>query len=262
VGGAQLGLVAVAFDQQPQHPAVILHDDQSHPIRAQRRHSDRSSVVGIVLLGATRTQHPHPRRQHRGDIDHRLTGSDELLGDQIAQPAGRLHRPRPLSEALRPRTEPLHLDLRRSDLDLVEDLFVVVDGDRGVGRLVGIDADHHAHRCAFRSRVEPRWALLIPGRVLAPLSSHTTAGTPAGRRFENKPARGRQALSEPTDRTLRRYENTAAPTPSINQAPSGGQTRRSRPPADRYKPDANQTRRSSPATIPPAPRDRGVGNRS
>ena len=65
------------------------------------------------------------------------------------------------------------------------------------------------------------------GRVLAPLSSHTTAENPAGRQFEKKPTPkpgGRHPPSQPA-RPSQRYGNTATPTHILNQAPTGQYSR-------------------------------------
>ena len=67
----------------------------ARPIGAQRGDRDRQGVVGVVLVRPSRAQHPHPRRQRGRHIDDALAGGDELLGQQIAEPAGGLDRPRP-----------------------------------------------------------------------------------------------------------------------------------------------------------------------
>ena len=66
--------------------------------RAQRGDGDRAGVVGVVLVGVTGSQQTHPGGQLRLHVDDTLAGGDELLGEQIAEPAGALDRPRPLPE--------------------------------------------------------------------------------------------------------------------------------------------------------------------
>ena len=171
---------------------------------------------GVVLVRPARRQHPDPRRQRRRHIQHLFTRRDELLGEQIAEPASRLDRPRPLPEPCRPANSSLDLSARRPHLDR----------RRAQPR-------HHRSRprcataCADRHRSSPpsntlpivnrrRTAVGTPdsggSTLLAPLSSHTTArsgGSTASFVSQTRTRDGRQFESQPTETpTLR---NTATP---------------------------------------------------
>jgi len=52
----------------------------------------------VVLVGRLGRQQPDPRRQLRLYVDDPLTGGDQLLGQQEAEPGGVLDGPRPLRE--------------------------------------------------------------------------------------------------------------------------------------------------------------------
>lgn len=137
--------IDVALRQQAQHTHMVRSVDRDHLRRAERRHGHGPGVVGVVLLRPTAAQQPDPRRQRGGHVDHGLPGGQELLGEQITQPAGRLHRPRPLLELGRPPKKLLRLTASRSDPEPGQFRLGLVDGHRGVRPLVGIDADHHPH---------------------------------------------------------------------------------------------------------------------
>ena len=137
--------VGVALGQQAQHTDVVRSVDGDDLRRAERRHGHRPGVVGIVLLRPAAAQQPDPRRQGGGHVDDILPSGEELLGEQIAQPAGRLHRPRPFLELGRPPEELLRLTAGRPDFEPGQFRLSRVDGHRGVRPLVGIDADHHPH---------------------------------------------------------------------------------------------------------------------
>ena len=66
-----------------------------------------------------------------------FTGGDELLGQQVAETAGGLDRPRPLRERLRPPQQPLELIAGRLGLHATERFVCASTADRGVRRLVG-----------------------------------------------------------------------------------------------------------------------------
>lgn len=69
---------------------------------------------------------------HGWDVDHDLAGGDELLGEEIAEPAGGLDCPHPIRERCRPRTQLVGLFRTRSDTQFVEHTLGVVDHDGGV----------------------------------------------------------------------------------------------------------------------------------
>jgi len=148
--GAQRGEIALAVREHPQDRSVIIGDDGSEPSAAQRRDRRRQRVVRVVLRGAARAEHAHPRRERRGDVDHVLAGADELLRQQVAEPSRGLDRPPPIRERLGPCQQLLALRAGRSDLELSDGDLVTVDRDRGVPPLVRVNADQHHHECASR----------------------------------------------------------------------------------------------------------------
>jgi len=120
--------------------------------RSQRRDGHGVRVVGVVLVRPSRAQHPHPCRQRRRHVQDPLAGVEELLGQQVAEPAGGLDRPGAVLEARRPLQQLIDLASRRPHLHLAELRLVLVDRHRRVRPLVGIHADHHPH-CVLLGRV-------------------------------------------------------------------------------------------------------------
>ncbi len=106
---AGAGQVPVASRPQLHHRRVILDADLLRRRCPQRGDRDRQGVVRVVLVGRLRRQQPHARRELRLHVQDSLAGSDELLGEQVAQARGVLDRPRALRELLRPLQQPLEL---------------------------------------------------------------------------------------------------------------------------------------------------------
>jgi hypothetical protein len=205
--------IVVALRYQPQYPDMVSACDQCQPRCSQGRDRHRQRVVGILLVGAARTQDPHPRRQRRWHVEDGLARGHELLGQEIAQPARGLDRPRPLLERHRPLEQLVELMAARSPPDLRKLRFVTADGDRCVRPLVGIDADHHAH-CA------PSIALdgAADRCAVAPLSTHTSARSQrASNSLESQTAKAdvRHIESQPArTQTLRITRGVALATQS------------------------------------------------
>jgi len=83
-----------------------------------------------------------PRRDG-GDIHDDLAGGDQLLGEQIAEPASGLDRPGAGLERLGPRHQLVDLAATGSDLLAGQLLLAPVDRDGRVGRLGRVDTDDH-----------------------------------------------------------------------------------------------------------------------
>ena len=83
----------------------------------------------FVVPGGQQTD---PGGQLRLHVDDPLAGGDELLGQQIAEPAGTLDRPRPIIERRRPADQPLELVGARPHAQLAEELLAGVERHRRV----------------------------------------------------------------------------------------------------------------------------------
>jgi hypothetical protein len=135
--------VELRFGQQAQHRDVILDPHHRQRRCPQRRDRHRPSVVGVVLVRASRAQQPRPRRQRRWHIDHQLTVSEQLLSEQIAEPGRRLDRPRALLEARCPPQQLIKLARSRAHHYFGELGLVPIDRAHRVECFVRIDPDHH-----------------------------------------------------------------------------------------------------------------------
>ena len=149
------------LDQQPAHRDVISPTHHRQGRRPQRGDGDRAGVVRIALGGLAGAQHPHPRRQRRRHVQHRLPGGDELLGEQIAHPTGRLHRPRPRPDTVSPLQQLAHLTSPGAHLDPSQLVLASIQHRRRVRPLVRVHSDHHIHRWVLLSLLGPWQALLI-----------------------------------------------------------------------------------------------------
>lgn len=98
--------------------------------------------VGLVPRAA---EGAHAGGQLGGHVDHDLVGVDELAGQQSAEPVGVLDRPGPLGPPPGELQQPPQLGRVGVDAQLIEDLVVLVERDRGVGPLVGVDPDDDRH---------------------------------------------------------------------------------------------------------------------
>jgi len=144
--GPQRHQAVVAVDQQADHGGVILAADRAQLAMPQPGDRSRQRIVGVVLAGLGRAQQPDPRRQCRRNIHDVLAGAHQLLRQQLAQPAGRLDRPGPFeAEWCRPGQQPLGLASISHHLQLGDGLFVAVDRDSRMCRLVRVDPDDHRH---------------------------------------------------------------------------------------------------------------------
>jgi hypothetical protein len=77
--GVERRQVLVPVPQKPQHGDVVFGDHRPKPWRTECGNGDRERIVGIVLLGLARCQHPHPGRQRRRDVEDLLADADKLL---------------------------------------------------------------------------------------------------------------------------------------------------------------------------------------
>ena len=137
--------VDIALGQEPEHLGVVSRFDAAQARGPKGGDSDRVGVIGVVLVGTTGGEHPDSRGQGGRDVEHLFALRHELLGQQIAHPAGRLDGPSPLLEGLGPAHELFDLTTGGPHLDAGDLVFSLVDGHRRVRCLVGVDPDHHIH---------------------------------------------------------------------------------------------------------------------
>jgi hypothetical protein len=139
------GQITVPFGPQLQHPGMAVRGHLLPGRRPQRRHRHRPGVVGVVLAGVPCVQQPHPGGQLGLHIQHALTGGDQLLGQQAAQPPGAFHRPRPLRPGPRPGDQLPRLVRAGPDPQRAQRLLSPAHRHRGVRALMRVDPDHHCH---------------------------------------------------------------------------------------------------------------------
>ena len=130
--GAMTAEVHVALGEESEHFAVVGRFDAAQVRSPKGSYGDRVGVVGIVLVGASRGQHPDARGQGGRHIEYLLAPGDQLLGQQVAQPTGRLDGPGPLLKRLGPAHQLIHLAAGGPDLDARKLVFSLVDGHRCV----------------------------------------------------------------------------------------------------------------------------------
>ena len=221
--GAMAAEVHIALGQEPQDLGVISRLDAAQVRGPKGRDGDREGVVGVVLVGAPGGEHPDARGQGGRHVEDLLAPGDELLGQQVAQPTGRLDGPGPLLEGLGPAHQLFHLAPGGPHLDARDLVFSLVDGHRCVRCLVGIDADHHLHDYLLGRDGTTEGTPACRLFVLDPLLSHSVGEAQTGRSsYESHPADagGRHYESDPT-RTSQRYGSTAASASSLKQALRG-----------------------------------------
>jgi hypothetical protein len=142
----------------PQHRRVIIGCHRAAGPGAQRRDGNRQGVVRVVLVTGAGGQQPDPGAQLGLHVQHPLADSDQLLGQQVPQPAGALDRPGALRPRRRPRHQPLRLAGRGTHPQPAQRLLRRIDRHRGVRPLVRVHADHHCrhqHAPSPRSMDEP-----------------------------------------------------------------------------------------------------------
>jgi hypothetical protein len=139
--GPARGEVMVSPGEQPQHDIVVLVDNAAQSLVAQTHDRSRACVVTVGLVAALGVESTDSRRELRRNIDHGLTGGDQLLRQEQPQTACALDRPRPRRERLRERKQALSLATVSSNTELVEHSLVAVDDRRVMRSLVGIDSD-------------------------------------------------------------------------------------------------------------------------
>lgn len=124
--------IVMTLGQQTQHGDMVLGDDRTQTSLAAGDDGDRAGVMTIGLGALLVVQQSHPRCQRRRDIDHRHTDRHQLLSEQCTGAGGALDRPQPRLISARPRQQPIALVSVGDKRELVADLLVVVEHDRGM----------------------------------------------------------------------------------------------------------------------------------
>lgn len=149
--GAFVDQVVPPLGQQPQDRGLVFLNNGAQVMAKECDLSDVEGVPGIGLAVSAGGQQPGPSRQGGGHVDHVLARGDQLLGERVAQAAGTLDR----ETTVGPLLAPVHQLAEGSGVDDEPALGHLVaggvDGDSGVGRLVGIDTDQD-HRLLPRTR--------------------------------------------------------------------------------------------------------------
>jgi hypothetical protein len=83
--------------------------------RSERGDRDGERIVRVVLVRPPDAQDTDPRGQGRGHVQDGLVGGEELLGEQVAEPARGLDRPGSLAQRFSPPQQLRDLRARRSD---------------------------------------------------------------------------------------------------------------------------------------------------
>ena len=123
---------------------MVGHLDAAQARGPKGSHGDRVGVVRVVLIGTTGGEHPDPRGQSGRNVEHLFATCHELLGQQVAHPAGRLDGPPPLLEGLGPTHELFDLTTSGTHLDAGDLIFSLIDGHRRVRCLVGRPRSPHS----------------------------------------------------------------------------------------------------------------------
>src|ERR1035437_8807307 len=135
------GQLVTSVGQEPQHGAVVLGSDPAQVRLALGHPRHAGSVDSIGLAPVASSEEAGPGRQGRRHVQHGLLARDEPLGKEMTETRGTFDGPDPFGPALRPAQEPFEHGLVRWTSQLAEDATCFIERDRGVRRLVGIDAD-------------------------------------------------------------------------------------------------------------------------
>jgi hypothetical protein len=159
----------VAPRPDPHHDGLILHGQLRQLAGPQRGDRDRAGIVLVGLVDLPGFEQPDPGGELGRHVEHSLAGGEQLLRQQLPQPARPFDRPRPLPPTTSPAQQRLGLFARGAHPQLPQWLLASIDHKRGVRPLMRIDPDHHAcHRPSppydqvWQNR--PRRARLTSGR--------------------------------------------------------------------------------------------------
>nr|WP_229866319.1 hypothetical protein [Streptomyces spinoverrucosus] len=139
--------VVVPLGQQPKDRALVLGHDGPQIVPEQGDLSHVEGVGGVGLAVAAGGQQPGPGRQRGGHVHHVLARGSQLLGEGAAQTAGAFNREAAFGPLLAPAQQLAEGAGVDDEAALGHLVARGIDGDGGVGGLVGIDTDED-HRAA------------------------------------------------------------------------------------------------------------------
>ena len=105
---------------------MVLGRDRHQAAVADPHDRRGTGIVAVGLVGALVVEDPHPSRQLRRHIQHRLADRDELLRHQRPQSSSAFDRPDPRDIGSRELQQAVALMTIRTDAQLVEQHLVFV----------------------------------------------------------------------------------------------------------------------------------------
>src|SRR4051812_46874223 len=160
-------------------PLVVLGD-----------HGHRGGVDGVGLAGVSGVQQPSPGGELGGDIDHRLAGAGQTLGDAATESGRAFDRPSALWPATGPRQQPGHALGGDLEADRAGDLAACGQSHRGQRGLVRVDPDRDHEPPSVASCGEPRGGQPDFRSVHASVEPHRGRVTTSGTLCESQSQRG------------------------------------------------------------------------
>lgn len=97
--GAQRDQFAAALAEHPQHLGVFLAGDDRQVGGIQPDQCDRVGVGVVGLASGVGRERAHQRGLARRDVEHRLSGRDQPVGQVLPDAVASLDRPHPAGEA-------------------------------------------------------------------------------------------------------------------------------------------------------------------
>src|SRR3954447_26493500 len=106
---AEASEIVMAARPDPQDHRLVFTGHFAKTVRPQRCDRDRSLVVLVGLVDLAAVEQPHPRAELGRHVDDPFARGDELLGQQLPEPACAFNGPGALRPAIRPLPEPFGL---------------------------------------------------------------------------------------------------------------------------------------------------------
>nr|WSY52131.1 hypothetical protein OG999_19720 [Streptomyces sp. NBC_00886] len=144
--GSFVAQVVVPLGQQSQDRRLVFRLDLAQVVPEEGHLGNVQGVGRIGLAVPAGGQEPGPGGEGGGHVHHVLAGGGQLLGEAAAESFGSLDGEAALGPPLAPAHQLPDGPCVDDEAPLGELVSCGVDGDGGVGRLVGIDTDgDHVH---------------------------------------------------------------------------------------------------------------------